>query len=308
MYLGSRILATFVPGYSQGQSDERAYYHHPDRLGTRLITNSNDNTWTEQVTLPFGTLIPNNSPPMNPIFTSYNRSRRTGLDYAMNRFYDGLNGFTQPDPMVAVDPTNPQTANLYAYVTNDPINRIDRAGTLDADSSCTDNEDGLSTCTGGNIPAGQYEVVDSNNQPIAEGATGGPVYSPDTPSAGTPNAPVDTAPNFEQLDPGSTYIQPMSDQEAEHLNDIVTLSLALSASLQTSSLTCQLCQDVGVGVAGPQMYANWNDITSAHEIPFEPFEEYHSNPEQDAEYEENWNRGPMRIDSRAEFMENMQAP
>jgi YD repeat-containing protein len=68
VYLGNRILASFMPA-QPGQSGETVYYHHPDRLGTCLITNNADNTFWEQATLPFGTLFgtPN---PVNPIFTT----------------------------------------------------------------------------------------------------------------------------------------------------------------------------------------------------------------------------------------------
>ena len=55
----------------------------------------------------------------------------TGLDYAINRHYDSLQGrFTQVDPigMKSVDLKNPQTLNLYAYCANDPINHTDPDG------------------------------------------------------------------------------------------------------------------------------------------------------------------------------------
>jgi RHS repeat-associated protein len=133
IYLGSRILTTFVPETSGGQFSERAYYHHPDRLGVRLITNSSDNTVTEQATLPFGTLIPGSSEdPINPIFTSYDRSSATGLDYAINRHYHSLERFTQVDPtgMAPGSLSRPQSLNLYSYVTNDPINATDSTGLL----------------------------------------------------------------------------------------------------------------------------------------------------------------------------------
>jgi RHS repeat-associated protein len=126
-YLGRRILATFVPK----DSGERVYYHHPDRLGTRLITSNADNTASEQVTLPFGTRIPGREfNPLNPVFTTYDRSSGTGLDYAMYRDYDPQQRFVEVDPigMAAVDSTNPQSLNLYAYVGNDPVNRIDSHG------------------------------------------------------------------------------------------------------------------------------------------------------------------------------------
>jgi RHS repeat-associated protein len=64
-------------------------------------------------------------------FTSYDRSSVTGLDYAVNRHYDAQQGrFTQVDPigMSSTSLASPQTLNLYAYCTNDPINHIDPSG------------------------------------------------------------------------------------------------------------------------------------------------------------------------------------
>ena len=55
----------------------------------------------------------------------------TGLDYAMNRHYDSQQGrFTQVDPveMWAVSLGDPQSLNLYSYVGNDSVNRIDPDG------------------------------------------------------------------------------------------------------------------------------------------------------------------------------------
>jgi len=55
----------------------------------------------------------------------------TGLDYAINRHYDSLQGrFTQVDPigMGATDLSDPQTLNLYSYCANDPVNHTDPSG------------------------------------------------------------------------------------------------------------------------------------------------------------------------------------
>jgi RHS repeat-associated protein len=134
IYLGARLLSTLTPNGSGGQFVQ---YHHPDRLGTRLVTNAQDTTYFEQQTLPFGTAL-NESPPTggatgstNKRFTSYDRSATTGLDYADNRHYDAQQGrFTQVDPigMNSVSLSSPQTLNLYAYCTNDPINQVDPTG------------------------------------------------------------------------------------------------------------------------------------------------------------------------------------
>ncbi len=107
-------------------------YHHPDRLGTKLVTNNLDTTSFSQANLPFGTALDTESTgASNRRFTSYDRSVTTGLDYAVNRHYDPRQGrFTQPDPlgMAASSLADPQTLNMYSYVGNDPVNRIDPDG------------------------------------------------------------------------------------------------------------------------------------------------------------------------------------
>ncbi|HLA10930.1 MAG TPA: RHS repeat-associated core domain-containing protein [Pyrinomonadaceae bacterium] len=129
IYLAGRLLSTLTPNGSGG---EFVQYHHPDRLGTRLVTNAQDTTSFEQVTLPFG--VPLNAESTGSTtrrFTSYDRSSVTGLDYAVNRHYDPQQGrFTQVDPigMRSTSLSSPQTLNLYAYCTNDPINHTDPSG------------------------------------------------------------------------------------------------------------------------------------------------------------------------------------
>jgi RHS repeat-associated protein len=128
VFLGGRLLSTVTPN----GAGEAIQYHHPDKLGTRLVTNGQDTTYFEQMTLPFGTaLTAESTGSTNRRFTSYDRSSTTGLDYAANRTYDSLQGrFTQVDPigMKSVDLKNPQTLNLYAYCTNDTVNQLDPDG------------------------------------------------------------------------------------------------------------------------------------------------------------------------------------
>jgi RHS repeat-associated protein len=129
IHLGDSVLSTITPNGSGGETVE---YNHPDRLGTKVVTNQQTGTSFEQNTLPFGTaLAAESSGSSAKRFTSYERSSRTGLDYAQNRTYDSKQGrFTQVDPigMKASSLIAPQTLNLYTYCGNDPINHTDPDG------------------------------------------------------------------------------------------------------------------------------------------------------------------------------------
>jgi uncharacterized protein RhaS with RHS repeats len=90
VYLSARLLSTLTPNGSGG---EAVNYHHPDRLGTRLVTDPVAGTSFEQVTLPFGSALSAESTgATNKRFTSYDRSAATGLDYAVNRHYEPAAG------------------------------------------------------------------------------------------------------------------------------------------------------------------------------------------------------------------------
>jgi RHS repeat-associated protein len=129
IYLGPRLLSTVTPNGSGGVAVD---YHHPDRLGTRLVTNGQNTNSFAQATLPFGTsLETETTDSTNKRFTSYDRSSTTDIDYAVNRHYDPHQGrFTQIDPigMKSTSLSSPQSLNLYAYCENDPINNRDPSG------------------------------------------------------------------------------------------------------------------------------------------------------------------------------------
>jgi RHS repeat-associated protein len=149
VYMGVRLLAT----QQRNGTTESVQYHHPDRLGTRLITNASDTIVQEQATLPYGVALEGEtSGATNRRFTSYERNTATGLDYALNRHYDSMQGrFTQADPlgMKAVNFANPQSLNLYAYCGGDPVNLTDPSG-LD-----WFNDHGFDSSTGGFISSGR---------------------------------------------------------------------------------------------------------------------------------------------------------
>ncbi|HEV8431029.1 MAG TPA: RHS repeat-associated core domain-containing protein, partial [Pyrinomonadaceae bacterium] len=130
VYLGGRLLSTLTPNGSGG---EAVTYHHPERIGTRLVSNAQNTSSFEQATLPFGGALDTETTgtPTNRRFTSYDRVSGVGLDYAVNRHYDWQQGrFTQVDPigMRAASLSDPQSLNMYSYVGNDPVNRVDPSG------------------------------------------------------------------------------------------------------------------------------------------------------------------------------------
>ena len=123
VYLGERPIAVLT----QEAAGKVARYLHPDRVGTRLITEAATPTVHDQQMLPFGDSLDGSA----TSFTSYDRSAITSLDYAVNRFYDFRYGrFTQPDPVAskAMSPADSQSFNLYSYVRNDPVNAVDPTG------------------------------------------------------------------------------------------------------------------------------------------------------------------------------------
>ncbi len=77
--------------------------------------------------------------PSNQRFTSYDRSEDTGLDYAVNRTYNsGQSRFTTVDPigMASASIGDPQSLNLFVYVTNNPVDFVDPSGLYVDASSC----------------------------------------------------------------------------------------------------------------------------------------------------------------------------
>src|SRR5262249_31427192 len=82
----------------------------------------------EQGTYPFGESWYSNNSTSQWVFTSYERDRESGNDYALTRSYSGNVGrFMSPDPLDGIV-GDPQSWNRYAYVKNDPLNMTDPTG------------------------------------------------------------------------------------------------------------------------------------------------------------------------------------
>lgn len=191
-YLEDRLLATHEPG--SGGAD-LVRYQHPNRLGTQLVTNASDGSSFEQMTLPFGPDLWAESGSMTKRhFTSYDRSGMTGLDYAVNRHYDSMQGrFTQIDPLgiEAASLTNPQTLNMYAYCGNDPINNTDPDG-LFGFFFPSFFSFGISFGFGGGVPGFGIRTVINNyyGQWFNFGGAAAPAARPAAPPAAPPPPPT----------------------------------------------------------------------------------------------------------------------
>jgi RHS repeat-associated protein len=108
-------------------------------------------------------------------FTSHERDEGLMLDYMLARYYGASMGrFLSVDPVDGT-PGNPQTWNLYAYVTNNPVRLIDPTGeTLTASGSPSAEDKFKGTLNSGLF--GQEVQLDSsgNTTLVSTGEQGPP--------------------------------------------------------------------------------------------------------------------------------------
>ena len=121
---------THGPGFDAPLSvriDNKSYYLHTDRMGNIvLVTNTDGSVVCQYSYMPFGEFEQKGVKGGNiHFFNGKLYEAETGLYYFINRYYDPKVGrFVQEDPIkVSLD-----QANLYVYVGNNPLNRIDPLG------------------------------------------------------------------------------------------------------------------------------------------------------------------------------------
>lgn len=119
VYFGGQPLAQY--------SDSTTYLFHQDHLGsTRVLTLVDKSVFVNYDYMPFGDgPAPGTT---NDMFAGLERDPETLLDHTLFRkFSSGQGRWFSPDPLGG-DPGNPQTLNLYTYVTNAPTTSVDPDG------------------------------------------------------------------------------------------------------------------------------------------------------------------------------------
>ena len=119
----------YLTGLAQ-QQDTTWAYQHPDGLGSvRQLTDASAEVTLLQSYDPFGNLVAQSGPGSSGFgYTGEQEDANTGLVFLRARYYDPSTGrFVSRDPFSGYL-QRPQTQNLYAYVTNNPVNYLDPTG------------------------------------------------------------------------------------------------------------------------------------------------------------------------------------
>ena len=113
-----------------------SYWRLPDMLGSsRAASTPSRTVYSDTAYAPYGEPYAE-SGTTDRSFTGQNQDTIPGLYDFLFREYSPVAGrWISPDPagLAAVDPSNPQSLNRYAYVINDPINWIDPLGLAGCD-------------------------------------------------------------------------------------------------------------------------------------------------------------------------------
>jgi RHS repeat-associated protein len=139
---GSNLTKAFAPlpggGAAIYNSTGLAYYRHADWLGSSHLTSTAaQGLYSSQVYAPFGEAYATagasgtTSSAVDPNFTGQNSDTVPSLyDFTFREHSMSQGRWISPDPLGvgAVDPTNPQTWNRYAYVVNSPLALTDPLG------------------------------------------------------------------------------------------------------------------------------------------------------------------------------------
>ncbi len=151
-----RLLATYAEDATSSQPMAGLlHFYLDDPLGTRRAqTDFAGNPEQTCSSLPYGDAESCAPSPTEHLFTGKERDQESGNDYFEARYYSSAMGrFLSPDWSAKVQPVpyakldDPQTLNLYAYVGNNPMDRVDadgHAGCKDTPELCKAIGDAIS--------------------------------------------------------------------------------------------------------------------------------------------------------------------
>ena len=151
---GQTLLNAFIPlpgaqavytSASLNTSNKVAYYRHADHLGSsRLATTPTQTLYSSTAYAPYGEPYAQ-AGTTDLSFTGQDQDMVSGIHDFLLRKYTPVQGrWLSPDPagIAAVDSSNPQSWNRYAYVLNNPLALVDPLG----DCSGEPDEQGVLHC------------------------------------------------------------------------------------------------------------------------------------------------------------------
>lgn len=132
---GNTLTKAFVPltggATAVYTSSGLAYYRHTDHLGSsRFASTPSQTLYSDTAYSPFGEPYAS-SGAIDSSFTNQNQDTLAGIyDFLFREQDPNQARWTSPDPagLAAVDPTDPQSWNRYAYVSGNPLSNLDPLG------------------------------------------------------------------------------------------------------------------------------------------------------------------------------------
>ena len=178
------VLVTMLalPTAAGAQGTEQVFYYDTDAIGSiRAVTDASGTVSYYDFT-PFGEPWSVPSTPGTRQFAGKERDANSGLDYFGARYYASQTGrFTTVDPMLDIEAAllNPQRWNRYAYVSNNPLRKVDPTGGYEIDvhlylTRVLARAAGIDKATAERISASDQGVDDNpNTGPFKDSAASG---------------------------------------------------------------------------------------------------------------------------------------
>ena len=197
---GTSVVKYFAPlaagvqaVYTANSPAPVGYWRHSDWQGSsRIASTASQHVYYDGSYAPFGENY--NETGNDRSYTGQTQDTSPGIYDFLNREQSSNQGrWFVPDPsgMAAVDITNPQTLNRYAYVGNNPVSNVDPLGLFDVDGGDEDDDFGGGGLGGGG--AGGY--VSGNTGDGSTSTSLNPADYPDATDIPLPDNPDNDAPD-----------------------------------------------------------------------------------------------------------------